>query len=61
MGLLAPERDPDALVDHLRRLIESPEEWPFMARASREQVEAEYNAPIQGERLAERYREILHD
>ncbi|MEF8795090.1 MAG: glycosyltransferase [Salinivenus sp.] len=60
-GLLAPERDPDALVDHLRRLIETPEEWPSMARASREHVEAEYNAPIQGERLAERYREILHD
>lgn len=59
-GFLAPERDPDALVDHLRRMIESPDQWRAMAEAGREHVEAEYNAPIQGERLANRYREIMN-
>lgn len=58
-GLLAPERDPDALVEHLRWLAENPDRWGDMGRAGRAHVEAEYNAPIQGERLAERYREIL--
>lgn len=60
-GLLAPERDPDALVDHLRRLVESPDQWRQMAQAGRDHVEAEYNAPVQGRRLAELYRTILND
>lgn len=58
-GLLAPERDPDALARHLRRLVESPEQWSSMARSGREHVEKEYNAPIQGERLAQLYAQIV--
>jgi colanic acid/amylovoran biosynthesis glycosyltransferase len=58
-GLLAPERDPDALTDNLRQLIESPDRWTEMGQAGREHVEAEFNAPVQGKRLAERYQEIV--
>lgn len=57
-GLLAPERDVAALVDHMRHLVEHPDLWPKMAEAGRTHVEAEYNAPVQGERLAEIYRRI---
>lgn len=58
-GFLAPERDPKTLVEYLRRLAEAPEQWPELGRAGRAHMEAEYNAPIQGQRLAEKYREIL--
>lgn len=58
-GLVVPERDPDALVDQLRWLAENPERWSTMGRAGRSHVEVEYNAPVQGKRLARRYKEIL--
>lgn len=57
-GLLAPERDAEALVDLLYRLVEHPDRWGEMAEAGRAHVEAEYNAPVQGRRLGEIYREI---
>jgi len=58
-GLLAPERDPETLADHLRTLASTPERWTEMARAGRAHVEENYNAPTQGTRLAEHYREVL--
>jgi colanic acid/amylovoran biosynthesis glycosyltransferase len=58
-GFLAPERDPDALARHLRRLVKAPNRWAELGRAGRAHVEAEYNAQVQGQRLADRYREIL--
>lgn len=60
-GLLAPERDVEALVDHLNHLINHPEIWPEMAQAARRHVEEEYNAPIQGQRLGALYRKIAAD
>lgn len=60
-GLLAPERDPDALADHLRSLIENPERWREMAQAGRAHMEEEYNAPVQGKRLAGLYRQIVQE
>lgn len=57
-GLLAPERDVDALVAHLRWLIAHPGDWERMGRAARRHLEAEYDAGRQGERLAAIYREL---
>ena len=57
-GLLAPERDVDALVDHLYWIVSHPERWLDMQRAGRAHMEAEFDARRQGERLAAIYREL---
>ncbi len=54
-GLLADERDVDGLVAHLTWLIEHPDDWQPMIEAGRKRMETEYNAQVQGERLAEIY------
>ena len=58
-GFLAPERDPDALVQHLRHLVEHPDRWSDLATAGRAHVEQEYNARVQGKRLADLYRQVV--
>lgn len=58
-GLLAPERDIDTLVAHLRWLIAHPDRWVEMADYGRAHVEKEYSASIQGERLADIYTALL--
>lgn len=60
-GLLAPERDVDALVDHLRWLTEHTDQWRGMAERGREWVEAEFDACKQGQRLGQIYRDICGD
>jgi colanic acid/amylovoran biosynthesis glycosyltransferase len=57
-GLLAPERDVDALVAHLEWLVSNPARWPELQRAGRAHIEAEFDAARQGERLAAIYREL---
>lgn len=57
-GLLAPERDPAALADHLRWFLAHPDEWRPMLDAGRQHIEQEYDARRQGERLAALYREL---
>ncbi|HWT11291.1 MAG TPA: glycosyltransferase [Allosphingosinicella sp.] len=42
-GLLAPERDPAALAEQLRTLIESPSTSHSLALAARAKIEAEFN------------------
>ena len=58
-GLLAPERDVDALVAHLSWLVRYPERWPAMLAAARASLEARYDARIQGQKLAAVYRELV--
>jgi colanic acid/amylovoran biosynthesis glycosyltransferase len=58
-GLLAPERDVMAVFQHLQWLVQHPDEWDQITRAARARVEAEFNARVQGERLARLYQEIL--
>lgn len=53
--LLAAEGDVDGLVVCLRRLLERPERWPALLSALREHIECEFDARLQGKRLAERY------
>jgi colanic acid/amylovoran biosynthesis glycosyltransferase len=54
-GLLAEERDVVGLVTHLQQLVDYPEQWNGMVQAGRKHVEAEYDARIQGIRLAKIY------
>lgn len=58
-GLLAEERDVSGLVAHLQWLIEHPNKWDDMVQAGRKHVEAEYDARIQGSRLATIYNNLL--
>lgn len=60
-GLLAPERDVDALAAHMQWLIANPGAWADMASRGREHIEREFNLRVQGERLAEIYRDCLRD
>jgi colanic acid/amylovoran biosynthesis glycosyltransferase len=57
-GLLAPERDTDALVAHLRWLIANRDRWHDMQTAGRRHIEAEFNAEVQGQRLGAIYKEL---
>ncbi len=57
-GLLAPERDVEALADRLRRVLALRDAWAAMGRAGRERVEREFDARIQAARLAEAYRDL---
>ena len=59
-GLLAQERNVDGLVYQLKSLIAHPEQWAKMLEAGRRYVAKEYNARIQGERLAAIYQEKSH-
>lgn len=58
-GLLAPERDPEALARHLRWLVDHPDAWTEMARAGRRHVEREFDLRVQSERLAAMYEELV--
>ena len=60
MGLLAPERDVDALVSHLTWLIENPEAWAPMLDRGRDHVLEQYDAKKQGQRLAAHYQDLVH-
>jgi len=57
-GHLAPERDVDALVDRLERVIAAPDRWRAMQDAGRRHIEAEFDAHVQGQRLGDIYREL---
>jgi len=57
-SLLAPERDVDGLVSHLKWLINHPEQWSKMLEAGREYIEQEYDARQQGEKLANIYQSL---
>jgi colanic acid/amylovoran biosynthesis glycosyltransferase len=58
-GLLAAERDIEGLVAHLRWLVEHPDQWERMLVAGRQHVEEEYNAKVQGQRLARIYQKAV--
>lgn len=54
-GLLSAERDIDGITDNLLWLIDNPEKWGPLTTQARAHIEAEFNADIQGHRLAEIY------
>ncbi len=57
-GLLAPERDPEALTRRLEWLIHHPREWTRMAKAARADLEARFDVRDQAQNLARIYREV---
>ena len=54
-GLLAPERDVEALAECIRQLVEAPERWAAMGQAGRCHVEENYNAAVQTAGLEDVY------
>ena len=57
-GMLAPERDIEALAACIHTLVGEPERWEAMGRAGRRHVEENYNAEVQSARLEEIYDEL---
>ena len=60
-GLLAAERDVDGLAEHLRRLVNQPENWKQMVMRGRHYIEAQYNVVTQGQKLARTYRSLAFE
>lgn len=56
--LLAPERDPDALANIIRVLIENPESWSSISANGRARIVAEYDLNTQTQRQIEHYLRI---
>lgn len=59
VGFLVPERDPDAIAEKLRHLIEHPEIWPEMSRAARRRVTGLYDIQRLNKELVEIYQKLL--
>lgn len=58
-GLLAAERDADGLAEQIRWLAAHPGEWQPMAMRARQRMETDFNAAVQGQRLADLYEKVL--
>jgi colanic acid/amylovoran biosynthesis glycosyltransferase len=58
-GLLAPERDVDGLVSHIRWLLENNDSWETMLKEGRKKMEREFDVRAQAQILSEIYRKIL--
>ncbi len=57
-GLLSNERDVDGIVQNVLWLIDHPRCWSRMMECGRRRIEHDYNATIQGRRLAAIYCEV---
>ena len=58
-GLLAPERDIEALAERIIHLVDHPSLWPAMGKSGRQHIEANYNAETQGARLESIYDDLV--
>ena len=58
-GLLAPEKDVEALAGCIIRLVDNPDRWSEMGKAGRRHIAEQYNAETQGVRLESIYDELL--
>jgi colanic acid/amylovoran biosynthesis glycosyltransferase len=57
-GFLANERDVDELTECLLSATREPQRWPQMLASARQHVETEFDARVQGARLATHYQAI---
>jgi colanic acid/amylovoran biosynthesis glycosyltransferase len=57
-GLLAPERDVEGLINHLRQFIQNPQLFYEMGKNGRLHMEQAYNAPQQSQLLANFYYQL---
>ena len=58
-GFLAPERDVDKLVSHIRWLLGNSNSWETMLRSGQEKIIKEFDVRVQADRLGCLYRDIL--
>jgi colanic acid/amylovoran biosynthesis glycosyltransferase len=58
-GLLAPERDSEALAERLACLIDHPEKWAAMGRAGRQHVESEFDSDKLNKELVDLYLQVI--
>ena len=57
--LLAPERDALALLDRLKKLVSTPEEWVTLGNVGRQRIVAEFNQSTMGVHLFEAYKNTI--
>jgi len=60
-GWLCVEKDLEDLVVQLKSAVASRDRWPEMARGARAHVESRFNSRLQGQKLFEHYRQIIHE
>ena len=60
-GWLAPERDVEVLVTHLKWWVENPDKWKPMLDAGRRHIETNYSARLQGKKLRNIYKNVLRN
>ena len=58
-GLLAPERDVEALTERIIHLVDHPDLWVGMGKSGRQHIEANYNAGTQGAKLESIYDDLV--
>jgi colanic acid/amylovoran biosynthesis glycosyltransferase len=58
-GLLADERNADQLAEHVLWLARHRDAWPALTENGRKHIEREFNCVIQGQKLAQIYRQLL--
>jgi len=58
-GLLVPPRDPDALADALRRLLDDPDLRRRMGEAGRRRVAADFTAERMADRVLAVYERVV--
>jgi colanic acid/amylovoran biosynthesis glycosyltransferase len=58
-GLLAEEHDVDQLAEHIRWLTQNPEGWLEMVRSARQRIDSDFDARLQGLRLAAIYEDVI--
>lgn len=58
-GFLAPEKEVDALVEHLEWLVMNPTGWRKMLDTGRNHIDKNYCAKMQGVKLANSYSELV--
>lgn len=60
MGILLPPQQPEAFAQALRRMVETPAEWPCFGRAARQKVIDSYNADAWVEKQLALYRQLVY-
>ena len=58
-GLLANEKDIEAIAEKVAWLYHNPQKWHEICRCARERVDLKFNVSVQGQKLAEAYGSIL--
>ena len=58
-GLLAPEKDVDALAANMVKMLDNPDKWPAYSEYGRRLVEEQFNLEKQAAQLESYYKELV--